>query len=76
VANTNIISAFWSDTTCCTLIHELGWDQLSTTKELVDITTRHASGEEVVGSAFILGNSKAAAGGKPCSTTQSRCQGC
>jgi hypothetical protein len=29
-------------------VHELGHDQPKTTKELLDITTRHASGEEAV----------------------------
>jgi hypothetical protein len=56
VANADIISAFWDGTTCRTLIHELGREQLKTTMELLDITTRHASGKEAVGAAFILGN--------------------
>jgi hypothetical protein len=45
-----------------TMVHELGRDQPSTTKELLDITTRHASGEEAIGATFILGNMEAATG--------------
>jgi hypothetical protein len=30
-------------------VHELGRDKPKTMKELLDITTRHTSGEEVVG---------------------------
>jgi hypothetical protein len=34
---------------CRTLVLELGHEQLKTTKELLNITTRHASGKEAVG---------------------------
>jgi hypothetical protein len=34
-------------------VHELGCDQPSTIRELLDITTRHASGKEAVGTAFV-----------------------
>jgi hypothetical protein len=61
VADADIISAFWSGRTCRTLVHELRQDQSSTTKELFDIAIRHASGEEAIGAAFILGNAKVAA---------------
>jgi hypothetical protein len=44
---------FWSGTSCWTLVHELGHDQPKTMKELLDITTRHASSVEVVGAVFI-----------------------
>jgi hypothetical protein len=44
-------------------VHELGCDQPSTIKELLDIATRHASGKEAVGTAFVLGNMKVAARG-------------
>jgi hypothetical protein len=47
------MSTFWSGTNCRTLVHELGRDQPRTTKELLDITTRHTSGDEVVGAVFI-----------------------
>jgi hypothetical protein len=43
-------------------LHELGREQLKTTKELLDITTRHASGEEAVGSVFKQSSGKAATG--------------
>jgi hypothetical protein len=63
VANANIILVFWSRMMCRTLVYELGHDQPSTTKELLDIATRHASSKEAVGAAFILGNVKAGGGG-------------
>jgi hypothetical protein len=46
-----------------TLVHELSRDQPKTTKELLDITTRHASSEEAVGAIFIQSSEKAAPGG-------------
>jgi hypothetical protein len=61
MADTDVISVFWSGTTCRTMVHELGHDQLKTMKELLDIATRHASSKEAVGAAFILGNAKIAA---------------
>jgi hypothetical protein len=60
VADADVISAFWDGMTCHTLVYELGHEQQKTTKELLGIATRHASGEEEVGAAFILGNVKAA----------------
>jgi hypothetical protein len=63
VADADVISAFWFGTMCHTLVYELNRDQLSTTMELLDITTRHASGEEAVGAAFSPSDGKAAAGG-------------
>jgi hypothetical protein len=36
-----------------TLVHELSCEQSQTTKELLDIATRHASGEEVVEAIFV-----------------------
>jgi hypothetical protein len=44
---------------CHSLLHKLYHEQLKTTKELLDIATRHTSGEEVVGATFVLGNTKA-----------------
>jgi hypothetical protein len=41
---------------CHSLVHELGREQLKTTKELLDIVTWHTSGEEAVGATFTLGN--------------------
>jgi hypothetical protein len=63
VASADIILAFWDDTTCHTFIHELSCEQPETTKELLDIATRHASSEEAVGAAFILANVGTAANG-------------
>jgi hypothetical protein len=40
-------------------VHELGCEQSKTTKELLDIATRHASSEEAVRAVFIQGGSKA-----------------
>jgi hypothetical protein len=37
---------------------ELSHDQRNTRKELLDITTQHAFGEETVGAVFVLGNGK------------------
>jgi hypothetical protein len=42
VADADVISTFWSGTTCHTLVYELDRDQPKNTKELLDITTRHA----------------------------------
>jgi hypothetical protein len=39
-------------------MHELDRDQLKTMKELLNIATRHASGEEAVGAVFIQGDGK------------------
>jgi hypothetical protein len=63
VGNVNVIIAFWSSTSCQTLMHELGRDQLNTTKELHDVATQHASGEEAVGAVFIQDDGKTVPGG-------------
>jgi hypothetical protein len=42
IYDADVISTFWSDTNCQTLVHELGRDQLKTTKEILDIATRHS----------------------------------
>jgi hypothetical protein len=44
VGDTDAISAFRTDTTYGTLVYELDRDQQNTTKELLDIATRYASG--------------------------------
>jgi hypothetical protein len=54
---------FWSSTTCRTLVHELGCEELKITKELLNIATRHASGEEAVGAIFVQGGNKAVPSG-------------
>jgi hypothetical protein len=51
---------FWSGTNYRTLVHELSRDQPKTTKELLDIATRHASGKETIGAIFVQGNRNAA----------------
>ena len=47
-----MIGAFLSKTTCESLVHKLGCKGPGTTKELLDIATNHASGEEAVGAIF------------------------
>jgi hypothetical protein len=63
ICDASVISAFWSDTNCQTLVHELGHDQPKTTKELLNIATRHAFGEEAVRAIFIQSSGKAAPNG-------------
>jgi hypothetical protein len=48
---------------CLSLLHELGHDQTKTMKELLNITTRHASREEVVRAIFMQSSSKEAPSG-------------
>jgi hypothetical protein len=50
-----------NDMTYHTLVQELCFKQPKTIKELLNITTSHASSEEVVGAAFILANARTAA---------------
>jgi hypothetical protein len=51
-------------------MHDLRREQPKTTKELLDIATRHASGKEAVGAVFIQSSEKAApASGQGPSTT-------
>jgi hypothetical protein len=45
-------------TTCESLVHKLGRKNPWTTKELLNITTNHASGEKVLGAIFDLANGK------------------
>ena len=52
VADANVIGAFLSRTTCKSLVHKLGCKGSRTTKELLDIATSHASGEEAVKAIF------------------------
>ena len=52
VADADVIGAFLSRTTCESLVHKLGRKSPQTTKELLDIATNHASGEEAVGAIF------------------------
>jgi hypothetical protein len=75
VANADVITVFWSSMTCHTLVHELRCDQPNTTKELLDIATRHTASEEAVGAAFILGDGKAAAGGSRATPSKATIKG-
>jgi hypothetical protein len=70
VADANVILVFWDGMTCRTLVHELDREQLKTTKELLDITTRHASSEEVVGATLLLGNAGMATSGGQATPTK------
>ena len=54
-----MIGAFLSGTTCESLVHKLGSRGPWTTKELLDIVTSHASGEEAVGAVFDRTDGKA-----------------
>ncbi|XP_066396262.1 purine permease 3-like [Miscanthus floridulus] len=60
VVDADVIGAFLSGTTCESMVHKLGHKGPRTTKELLDITTSHASDEEVVGAIFdcLKGNAK------------------
>jgi hypothetical protein len=44
-------------------VHKLDHDQPKTTKQLLDIATRHTSGEEVIGAVFVQGDGKTITGG-------------
>jgi hypothetical protein len=59
VADADIIGTFLSGTTCESLVHKLGHKSPQNTKELLNITTRHASGEEAVGAIFDHAKGKA-----------------
>jgi hypothetical protein len=52
MADGDVISVFLSGMTCEALVHKLGRKKPKTTKELFDIATNHASGEEAIGAIF------------------------
>jgi hypothetical protein len=52
VTDADVIGAFLTGTTCKELIHKLGRKGPRTTRELLDIATNFASGEEAVGAIF------------------------
>ena len=54
----DVISAFLSGTTCESLIHKLGCLKPHTTRDLLNVITNHASGEEAVGAVFSGGQDK------------------
>jgi hypothetical protein len=59
VVDVDVIEAFLLGTTCESLIHKLGHKRPRTTKELLDITTSHASGDEAVRAIFDRSRCKA-----------------
>jgi hypothetical protein len=63
VVETDVVSGFLDGTTCCSLVHELGREQPKAAKELLDIITQLASGEEAVRAAFTLAEVGVTAGG-------------
>jgi hypothetical protein len=71
VADAIVVSAFWDGTTCHTLVHKFNRKQLETIKELLEIATQHASGEEAVGATFALVEEVATAGGGQTATPPS-----
>ena len=54
----DVISVFFIGTTCESLIHKLGYLKPRTTRDLLDVATNHASGEEAVGAIFNGGRDK------------------
>jgi hypothetical protein len=52
LTDVDIISAFILGTANETLVHKLRWKSVRTTKELLDIMTSHAAGEDTVGAIF------------------------
>ena len=54
----DVISAFLSETTYESLIHELGWLKHHTTRDLLDVATNHASDEKAIGAVFNGGRDK------------------
>ena len=59
VTDADVIGAFLSGTTYESLVHKLGCRGPWTTKELLDIATSHASGEEAVRAIFERSDGKA-----------------
>jgi ethanolamine ammonia-lyase small subunit len=53
IVDADVMAAFLSGTTCRSLVHKLGSVKPMSTKELLDITTNHASGEEAMGDVFV-----------------------
>ena len=52
IVDADVIGAFLSGTTCKSLVHKLGRKGPRTTKELLDMSTSHALGEEAVEAIF------------------------
>ena len=83
VADADVIGAFLSGITYESLVHKLGRKGPRTTKELLDITTSHASGEEAAGAIFDCPKGKAkrdedageGASNRPNKKNKQRCEG-
>jgi hypothetical protein len=75
VSNIDVISSFWSGTSYQTLVHELDSDQPKNTKELLDIATQYATGEEVVGVIFVQGDGKMVPDGSQGAPLKAACKG-
>ena len=58
VIDVDVISAFLSGTNYESLIHKLGFLKPRTTRDLLDVATNQASGEEAVGAVFGGGRDK------------------
>jgi hypothetical protein len=56
-------------------VHELGHDQPNTTKQLHDISCRHASGQEVVRAVFVLGDRKMVPDSGRAAPSKATCKG-
>jgi hypothetical protein len=52
VTDVDVVGTFLTGTTCKELVHELGHKGPRTTRELMDIATNFAFGEEAVGAIF------------------------
>jgi hypothetical protein len=59
IFDADVIETFLTRTTCESLVHKLGHKSPRTTKELLDIMTNHASGEEAIGAIFDHAKGKA-----------------
>jgi ribose 5-phosphate isomerase len=59
IANTDVIGAFLSGTTCESLVHKLGRKHPQTTKKLLDIATSHALSEKAIRAIFDCTRGKA-----------------
>jgi hypothetical protein len=68
----DIVGAFLTGTTCNSLIHKFGYQKPRTTRELLDIATNHAFGEEAVGAVFTVGRTMAPQGSRPLTRTKPR----
>jgi hypothetical protein len=59
IVDTDMVGAFLSGTTYQSLVHKLGYVKPRTIKDLLDLTTNNASGEEAVGAIFDKSKGKA-----------------